>query len=221
MIAEYQRYVTELTGTLERLPWEAIDDTVSILHYARLTNRQVFVVGNGGSASTASHMACDLGKNTVVPDQPRFHIMALTDNMATFSAYANDNGYENVFSEQLANFVRPGDVVVGISTSGNSPNVLNAIKLARARGAVTIGWTGYEGGQLAALVDISLVVPNHCVEQIEDVHLILEHMITTALRAAIQQEGAATSEYLPAQRGMMLVERLLADRTPMTVSGMA
>jgi D-sedoheptulose 7-phosphate isomerase len=186
---EYRRYVAELQETLDNLPWEAIHDTVSRLHHARLTDRQVFIMGNGGSAATASHMACDLGKNTVLPGRPRFRVMALTDNVALLSAYANDDGYENVFAEQLANFVRPGDIVIGISTSGNSPNVLKAIELARQVGAITIGWTGYDGGMLAQMVDVPVVIPNHCMEQLEDVHLVLEHLVTTALRRAMQSDG--------------------------------
>ena len=182
----YKHYVHEIKKTLDNLSWEAIHNTVTLLHHARITDKQVFIMGNGGSASTASHMACDLAKNTVIPGQPRFRIMALSNNMALFSAYANDNGYENVFAEQLANFVRQGDIVIGISTSGNSANVLKAIKLAKKTRAVTIGWTGFDGGQLAQMVDLSLNVPNHCIEQVEDIHLMLEHMVTTALRRAIQ-----------------------------------
>lgn len=187
---EYQDYTRALQETLSHLPWEAIEATVACLHDARLAQRQIFVMGNGGSASTATHLACDLSKNTATPGVPRFRILALNDNVALLTAYANDEGYDRVFAEQLDNLLQPGDVVLAISTSGNSPNVLAAIRLAAARGAVTIGWTGYEGGTLAGLVDISLIVPNHCVEQIEDVHLILEHMVTTVLRNRAQQAAA-------------------------------
>jgi D-sedoheptulose 7-phosphate isomerase len=205
----YKRYVNEIKETLDNLPWEAIRNTVSLLHYARLTDKQVFIMGNGGSASTASHMACDLAKNTVIPGRPRFRIMALTDNMALFSAYANDNGYENVFAEQLANFVRQGDIVIGISTSGNSANVLNAIELAKKSRAVTIGWTGFDGGQLAQMVDFSLNVLNHCIEQVEDIHLMLVHLLTTALRRAIQADGITLpSEFIPELWGLRLAERI-------------
>ncbi len=200
MLEEYRRYASELQESLGRLPWEAIHTTVRLLHRARMTDRQVFIIGNGGSASTASHMACDLSKNTVIPGRPRFRIMALTDNMALFSAYANDNGYENVFAEQLANFVRAHDIVLGISTSGNSPNVLKAIELAREIGAITIGWSGYDGGQLAGLVDVPVVINNNCIEQIEDIHLMLEHMITVSLRKAIESESFDVQEELEPER---------------------
>jgi D-sedoheptulose 7-phosphate isomerase len=184
----FESYVAEMQETLGALPLAALEACVDALHRARVEDRQVFVVGNGGSASTASHMACDLGKNTVMPGLPRFRVMALTDNMATFSALANDVGYDNVFAEQLANFVRREDILVAISTSGNSANVIRAVELANRVGATTIGFSGYDGGKLAAMADIPIVVPNHCVEQIEDIHLILEHMLTVALRKAIEAD---------------------------------
>lgn len=177
-----ETYLDDLRQTLDRLPVEDIDRAVEVLQHARLNDKQVFILGNGGSAATASHFACDLGKNTVMPDRPRFRVMALTDNMPLFSALANDYGYEHVFAEQLANLVRAGDVVVGISGSGNSPNVLNAIRLATEVGATTIGLTGFDGGKLKEMVDVCVLVPSYCMEKVEDVHLILEHIITTAVR---------------------------------------
>ncbi len=144
-------------------------------------------MGNGGSASTASHFVCDLAKNTRMPSSPHFRVIGLTDNMAIFSAYANDEGYENVFAGQLASLVRPDDIVIGISTSGHSPNVLNGILLAQRMGAKTIGFTGFDGGELAHLVDLNIHVPSDCIEQIEDVHLVLEHLICTVLRDTLQE----------------------------------
>jgi D-sedoheptulose 7-phosphate isomerase len=108
--------------------------------------------------------------------------MGLTDNMALFSALANDEGYDNVFSQQLGNHLQPGDVVIGISTSGNSPNVVNAMHFANTIGAQTIGFTGFTSGELGSMVDIDLHVPSHSIEQVEDIHLVLEHLITKALR---------------------------------------
>ncbi|MER3457737.1 MAG: phosphoheptose isomerase, partial [Chloroflexota bacterium] len=139
-------YFHELGEALAALPHAPIEAMLDILQQARLEGRTIFIVGNGGSASTASHFACDLGKNTVMPGVPRFRVTALTDNMEVFSALANDLGYENVFAEQLANLLHPGDVVIAISTSGNSPNVLKAVEFARTQGATTIGWTGQGGG---------------------------------------------------------------------------
>ena len=192
----YEKYVGGIKQTLDCLPWESIQHVVNLLHQARVDGRQVFVMGNGGSASTASHMACDLNKNTVAPDYPRFRVIALTDSMALFSACANDFSYEDVFAEQLINFIREGDIVVAISASGNSPNILKAVKLARMHKAITVGWSGYDGGKLAGLVDIPVVVPSHSIEQIEDIHLILEHMITAALRDFAQDNLVIRQDYL-------------------------
>ena len=183
---EYPRtYVSEIAGALERLPWTEIDEVIAVLQNARLRGHQVFIFGNGGSAATASHFACDLGKGTEVPGTPCFRAIALTDNMSAFSAYANDCGYEQVFSRQLANLLRPGDVVIGISGSGNSANVLNAVQLARESGATTIGLVGFDGGKLKSLVDLSLHIENGCMEQVEDIHLMLEHLICSTLRRMV------------------------------------
>ncbi len=177
-----QNYIVELKETLDDLSEDVIEQVLEILHDARMNNKQVFILGNGGSASTASHFVCDLGKNTRVQRTPNFRVMGLTDNMALFSALANDEGYENVFAHQLGNYLQHGDVVIGISTSGNSKNVINAIQLAISGGATTIGFTGFDSGELGLLVDVNLHVPSNSIEQVEDVHLVLEHLITKALR---------------------------------------
>lgn len=178
----YTEYVAGLKRTLDKMPWERVDQVVDVLDQARLAGHQVFIFGNGGSASTASHMACDLGKNTVMPGTPRLRTLSLNDNMAVFSALGNDYGYENVFVEQLHNLVDAGDVVIAISASGNSMNVLKAVNLATERGATTIGVSGYAGGKLAKIVNYPVVAENDCIEQVEDIHVILAHMITSAMR---------------------------------------
>ena len=190
-------YLSSLQATLDLLPVDAIDQVIDLLHTSRLQGRQVFILGNGGSASTASHFACDLGKNTRLEGLPHFRVMALTDNMALFSAYANDEGYENVFVQQLASFVQPHDIVIGISTSGNSPNVVRAVELASQVGATTLGFTGFDGGDLGRLVDLEIHVASHCIEQVEDIHLVLEHLICTVLRQRIQSSQAEVQS-LPA-----------------------
>lgn len=183
-------YIDELKKVLDKLSHEDIDAVIHTLHEARLNQRKIFVMGNGGSASTANHMVCDMAKNTRKPGWPSIKIIGLADNMAIFSALANDEGYENVFSQQLANLVEPDDVVLAISASGNSKNVLNAIHVARDAGAKTIGFTGFNGGALGEIVDIQLHVPSDCIEHVEDIHLMLEHLITQALRElAIVPEG--------------------------------
>jgi D-sedoheptulose 7-phosphate isomerase len=175
-------YVRDLQATLAALPLEPIEQVVSILNQARLENRQVFIMGNGGSAATASHFVCDLAKNTREVGKPHFKVIGLSDNMAILSALANDEGYENVFVQQLANLLNPGDIVIAISASGNSPNVLKAIDYARETGATTIGFTGYEGGKLGLMVDLNVLVRSNCIEQVEDIHLVLEHMIIKSLK---------------------------------------
>lgn len=176
------QYVTELKQTLDHLPEAQINQTIDLLHQARADGRQIFIMGNGGSASTATHFVCDLAKNTRTDRMAHYKVIGLSDNMAIFSAYGNDDGYDNVFALQLANLVQAGDVVIGISTSGNSGNVLNAIDLANRFGATTVGFTGFDAGKLGNMVDINIHVPSHCIEQVEDIHLMLEHLIVTALR---------------------------------------
>jgi len=182
-------YVTALQQTIEQLPKDEIMRVMDLLHSARLDGCQIFIMGNGGSASTATHFVCDLAKNTRKEGWPHYKVIGLSDNMALFSAYANDEGYENVFAQQLANLVMPQDIVIGISASGNSKNVLNAIALAKSANATTIGFTGFDGGKLASIVDINLHVNTDIIEHVEDIHLILEHMIVKALRERVYAEA--------------------------------
>lgn len=179
-----EQYIAESLDWLKGLPLQDVRAAVDVLYQAAMQGRSIYLFGNGGSASTASHFACDLGKNTYV-NGTRLRAVALTDNMAMFSAYANDEGYENVFSEQLRTLVVPGDVAVAISGSGNSRNVLAAVEVARSAGAVTIGITGMGGGKLAGLVDVAVVVPSDRMDQIEDAHLLLEHLMCEALRERV------------------------------------
>lgn len=175
-------YFSEIKETLDQIDVWPINEAISILHQARLEKRQIFIMGNGGSATTASHFVCDLSKNTRQTSWPHFKVIGLADNVASFTAYGNDEGYDSVFAQQLANLVQPGDIVIGISTSGNSPNVLNAIALANEEMATTIGLTGFDAGKLGSMVDVHLHVPSDCIEHVEDVHLMLEHLMTKALR---------------------------------------
>ena len=181
-------YVSQLQQTLNQLPNDRIVQVIDLLHSARLAGRKIFIMGNGGSASTATHFVCDLAKNTRKEGWPHFKVIGLADNMAIFSAYANDDGYENVFAQQLANLVIPEDVVIGISASGNSKNVLNAMLLAKSQDATTIGFTGFDGGRLSSMVDINIHVNSNIIEHVEDIHLVLEHMIVKALREQVYSE---------------------------------
>lgn len=187
-----QDYLSLLQQTIDKLPKQLIADVIAVLQQARIQDNQVFIMGNGGSASTASHFVCDLAKNTRRKGLPHFRVIGLTDNMASFSAYANDEGYENVFSQQLTNLIKPGDVVIGISTSGNSKNVINAIVEAQRHNTTTIGFTGFDGGQLAQLVNINIHVQSNIIEHVEDIHLIMEHIIVKMIKEQIQPQANIT-----------------------------
>jgi len=175
-------YVSRVSNTLENLPFESIALVIEVLREARNAGARIYIMGNGGSATTASHFVGDLSKGANSDGKPRIKAQALVDNIASFSAWANDTSYENVFAEQLKNFVEPNDVVIGISGSGNSGNILNGMELAVRKGAHTIGLTGFEGGKLKDIADISVIVPSDSMEQIEDIHLLLCHLITYTLR---------------------------------------
>lgn len=197
---QIKSYIETLTETVNQLPVGRIAQVVEILQAARLSRRKIFIMGNGGSASTASHFVCDLAKNTRHPGLPHFRVIGLTDNMAIFSAYANDEGYENVFTTQLANLVEAGDIVIAISASGNSANVLKAVEEARNHAAVTIGFTGFDGGRLGSLVDVQVHVNSHIIEHVEDIHLALEHMIVKTLKDTANEDAefSAAAEKEPA-----------------------
>jgi D-sedoheptulose 7-phosphate isomerase len=207
-------YITGLQELLDELPQPAIQEVIDLLAQARLEHRQVFILGNGGSASTASHFVCDLAKNTRMQGFPNYRVIGLSDNMPVFSALANDEGYENVFSGQLASFAHAGDVVVAISASGKSPNVIKAVELARRMGVRTVGMTGFDGGLLAGMVDHNIHVPSHCIEFVEDVHLMLEHLITKALRQQTLASLEHVRELVSGLEGVLsledTLERLLA-----------
>lgn len=175
-------YITELTHCLQALSVRTVDRIAGILARARADGRTVFLLGNGGSAATASHMACDFAKTAIRPDMRRLRAVALTDNVPLLTAWANDAHYRNVFAEQIENLICRGDVVIAISGSGRSANVLEAVRRARQAGAVTVGLTGFDGGDLVGLVDACLVVPSEHMGQIEDVHLAVGHMLADVLR---------------------------------------
>ena len=185
-----QNYISHLQGVLERLTLPDVRRSIDVIMEAYYTEKQIFVIGNGGSASTASHLACDLGKGTSIPGKPRFRVISLTDNVATMSAWSNDVSYEDVFVEQLRNLVNPEDVVIGISASGNSENVIRAMRHAKEIGCKTIGWSGFGGGTLATICDVNVVVDSDRYGPVEDVHLILNHI----LHAWIQEELTSTAK---------------------------
>src|SRR6266571_42229 len=153
-------YKTDLLRTIESIDLEKVHQAITILRQARDEGRRVFVCGNGGSASTASHFVCDMVKGASMHRDKRFRIMALTDSLPTITAYANDVSYDCVFVEQLKNFAEPGDVVMAISGSGNSPNVLHAIEYANSIGCRTIALSGRNGGKLGPMAQLNLQASN-------------------------------------------------------------
>ncbi len=180
-MVDIDEYLSFLGSSLSQIPLEKVKHVIRILHHARLNGKQVFIMGNGGSASTSSHFVCDLAKNNYFEGLPPFKAIDLNSSNAIFTALANDEGYENVFSHQLRNYVQANDIVLAISTSGNSPNILKAVKLANDAGAITIGFTGYEGGKLGQMVNVEVRVASDNIRHIEDIHMIIAHLISFAL----------------------------------------
>ncbi|MBV8807573.1 MAG: SIS domain-containing protein [Acidobacteriaceae bacterium] len=170
-----RQYKANLLQTLETIDLEAVGQAIEILADARDRNRHIFVCGNGGSASTASHFVCDMVKGASF--KSRFRIMALTDSLPTITAYSNDVGYECIFAEQLKNFGQAGDVFIAISGSGNSPNVLCAIDYANSIGCKTIALTGRDGGKLGPKANLQIRVAEPHMGRIEDGHMIVCHML--------------------------------------------
>jgi D-sedoheptulose 7-phosphate isomerase len=172
------KYFEALRQVAADLPFDAINRIADELLKGYESCRTVYVFGNGGSASLASHFACDLGKGTAhCNGAKRFRVLALTDNIPTITAWANDSRYEDIFAEQMKNFVQPRDIAFAISGSGNSKNVLNALALSREVGAVNLGITGFDGGAMRPLCDVCAIVPSHDMQIIEDLHLSMAHSI--------------------------------------------
>ncbi len=179
-----EEYRTQLLNVIEGLDVSKIEQAIAWFRQARDENRQIFTCGNGGSASTASHFVADMLKGASYGRTRRFRIQALTDSLATITAYANDVSYDCVFVEQLKNHASAGDLLVCISGSGNSPNVIEAAKFARELGCRVIALTGRDGGRLAPLAELNIGVSHPHMGRIEDIHLIVCHMIGYAFMDA-------------------------------------
>ena len=186
LIDEYLKKLSRIIADLDR---GEIDAVAQLLEKAYGEERTIFILGNGGSGSTASHFACDINKGACLHAKKKYRVMALTDNLPTILAIANDIGYESIFVEQLKNIARPGDVVIGVSGSGNSPNVLRAIEYARQLGCTTIGACGYDGGKLKPLVDCCFHVKIDDMQIVEDLHLVLGHILMRILHVGGEPAG--------------------------------
>jgi len=180
-------YLDELISLLEVLNLEQFDKVINATLDAYGKEKKIFVMGNGGSGSTASHFACDINKGCCMDLEKKFKVICLNDNIPTMLALANDVSYDVVFEEQLKNFFEPGDLVIGISGSGNSENVLRAIRYASANGGRTIGLSGFAGGKLFDLVDIAFVAEVDDMQKIEDIHMIIVHMIMQSVYKALHE----------------------------------
>ena len=170
-------YKSDVLQAIEKIDLALVDRAIEWFKETRANGHGIFVCGNGGSASTASHFVCDIVKGASYKRETRFRIMALTDSLPTITAYSNDVSYECVFAEQLKNFAKPGDLVMALSGSGNSPNVLRAVEYANSIGCRTLALTGRDGGQLGPLAQLHIQVPVPHMGRIEDAHMIICHMI--------------------------------------------
>lgn len=178
---EYRKYLSEL---LDSLDYKAIEGLTQLILEKSKDGQSIFLVGNGGSAATASHFATDLAQCSQPGDRLCFRAVSLTDSTSLLTALGNDKGYEEIFAGQMRNLFRKSDMLIAISASGNSPNVIAAARLAKELGGVTIGLVGFDGGELAQICDHAIHVPTQKGEYgpVEDVHLIINHMITSYLR---------------------------------------
>lgn len=195
----YSEYLAELKTVLDRLPLDQARRAADLLFRAYQSDHTVFIFGNGGSAALASHLASDIGKATHIPGPAslrgvkRLKAISLTDNVPLLTAWANDSNYENVFAGQMENFIQPSDVALAISGSGNSANVLRALEIARRAGATTVGLTGCGGGKMKSLLDCTLLVPSDNMQQVEDAHLILAHLVFLDLKKRIEVAAQAVA----------------------------
>ncbi len=189
-------YLTEMKTVAENISRKDIDDVVELLFQTWQKDRRVFICGNGGSAGTASHFTCDLAKATIVDNKRRFRAICLNDNASLISALTNDNGFDNLYTEQLRNLYEPGDVLICISVHGGSgkdkaglwsQNLLKAMKYVSDNGGKTVGFSGFDGGPMKEVADACVVVPVDSTPQVESFHLALEHLICACLKEKIAE----------------------------------
>lgn len=182
------QYLRELSDLLKRFDIDQFKQILTRILDAYKGGRTIFIMGNGGSGSTASHFACDINKGCCIDLDKKFRVLCLNDNLPTLLALANDIGYGVVFEEQLKNFFKAGDLVIGISGSGNSENVLRAIRYAKDHGGETVGLSGFSGGKLSKMVDVPFVAPVDDMQKIEDIHMIVVHMLMQAVHGALHPD---------------------------------
>ena len=175
-------YLNSVKKAIENLDKKQIDRAIATILDIHKKNKQIFIIGNGGSASTATHFANDLCKFCSVGSKKRFRAISLTDNICTITALANDTSYSEIFSQQLLNFINEGDLLIALSASGNSKNIIEAVKTAKDYKAKTIGLTGFDGGKLMKIADECIHVDYHDFGIVESIHLVLEHLIVNSIK---------------------------------------
>lgn len=192
------QYFEEMKEIIEKIDRQKIGAVIGALMRARENDSVIYMMGNGGSASTATHFTCDLSKVTIVGDKKRFKVMCLNDNIPLVSALTNDDGWSEIYIEQLKNHFKKGDVAIAFSVHGGSgsakagiwsQNLLKALQYAKDHGGTAIGFSGFDGGVMKDLADICIVVPFNSTPQVESFHLVLEHLITFCIRKRIEEEA--------------------------------
>ena len=178
---EITAYFDRLKVTIDKISKSDLSDLMNVLVDAKESEKQIFIMGNGGSSATASHYVCDFNKGISMNQDKKFKFICLNDNIPSLMAYANDLSFEDIFVEQLKNFYQKGDIVIGISGSGNSMNVLKAIDYANENGGVTVGLTGYSGGKLIEMARHNVHIPIDDMQIVEDLHMVLDHCMMKTL----------------------------------------
>jgi len=184
----YYNYKKEFIETIDSLDFEVIDKIYKTMEDARKNGNQIFLIGNGGSASSASHWACDFIKGVNAGESIRYRLMALTDNIPLITAYGNDVEFEEIFVEQLKNFLNPGDIVIGLSVSGASENIVRAFQYAKDNGAVVISLIGSQEGRMKDFSDLSLIISSNNYGVVEDAHMYVNHVISQYIKQTNQQK---------------------------------
>ncbi|MDP3920126.1 MAG: SIS domain-containing protein [Candidatus Omnitrophota bacterium] len=196
------QYLSEMKSIVDTLDRDKIDQIIDAVYGTWANGKRMYLMGNGGSGSTASHLVNDFGKCTALPGKKRFKVIGLTDNMALTTALVNDNGFDNLYSEQMLNFIEPGDTLVGFSAHGGSgkdkagmwsQNLLKAYLIAKEHGVKTIGFSGYDGGVMKEICDICVTVPFHNTQHVESFHLALGHLVCNRLIEKIASTEGAES----------------------------
>jgi D-sedoheptulose 7-phosphate isomerase len=176
-----EEYFSKLKNTIDKVSFDDLNTLMNVLGQSKEEGNTIFIMGNGGSSATASHFVCDFNKGISLNKDKKFKFICLNDNIPSIMAYANDMSFEDIFIEQLKNYFQKGDVVIGISGSGNSMNVVKAIEYAKKNGGKTVGLTGYNGGKLMKLAEYNVNIPIDDMQITEDLHMVIDHCMMKIL----------------------------------------